>query len=51
MDMLAVCMELLEIPVEVIPVHLESAELLDQSVFDIRRHEEILDDTDERCPV
>ena len=37
-DVLAVCLELQAVPVEVIPVHLESDEFLDQSVFDIGRH-------------
>ena len=51
LDVLAVCMELLEVPVKVIPVHLESVVFLGQSVFDIGRHKTILEYFAKRCPV
>ena len=47
-DVLAVSLELRVIPVKVVPVHLESAEFFGQSVFDVGRHETILENLDKR---
>ena len=41
---------MLGIPVEIISVHLESAEFFSKSVLDVRRHEPVLEYLDERCP-
>ena len=46
--MLAVCLELREILVEIIPIYFESAELISQSVLDVGWHEPVLEYLDER---
>ena len=48
--MLTVCLELREISVEIISIHLESIEFFSKSVFDVGRHEPVLEYLDERCP-
>ena len=48
LDVLAVGLELRVIPVEVVSVHLESSELLGESVFDVGWHEPVLEYLDER---
>ena len=48
--MTSIELKLRVIPIEVVSVHLESAEFLGQSVFDVGRHKPVLEYLDERCP-
>ena len=50
LDVLAVGLELRVVPVEVVTIHPESAELLGESVFDVGWHEPVLEYLDKRCP-